>query len=71
MGVLLGHWGRRWVVGCLRGAAAELEKTREHSAELPAKYNQATIVSITKINWPLLPKINVSVQIHTSIAPAH
>lgn len=29
--------------------------------EAPCYYDQAMIVSIVKINWPLLPKINVSV----------
>lgn len=52
---------RGWAVGCLCGAAMGLDKPREHRAELPAMYDQAMIVSIMKINWPLLPKINVSV----------
>lgn len=60
-GALGGAVGRSRAVGCLCGAAAGLEEPREHSAELPATRDQAVIVSIMKINWPLLPKINVSV----------
>lgn len=60
-GALRGSVGSSWAVGCLCGAATGLEKLREHSAECPATYDQAVIVSIMKINWPLLPKINVSV----------
>lgn len=47
--------------GCWWVPASGLEKAREHRAELPATPNQPVIVSIMKINWPLLPKINVSV----------
>lgn len=56
--------GEQWGAmggGCSCVPASGLEKGREHSAELPATPNQPVIVSIMKINWPLLPKINVSV----------
>lgn len=53
--------GEQTGCGCCCVPASGLEKAREQSAELPATPNQPVIVSITKINWPLLPKINVSV----------
>lgn len=43
-------WGCQWAGGAL-GA----------QCKAPCYYDQAVIASIVKINWPLLPKINVSV----------
>lgn len=53
--------GARESWGVLGEGSPQLWRPREHCAELPAPCDQAVIVSIMKINWPLLPKINVSV----------